>query len=62
MKLPVAKTTSFCCGRKDYSEMSVTSAQDGRDSKGLLPQAEASGIFKMPGVGVKGIPPYPYAG
>ncbi|XP_037678325.1 regucalcin isoform X1 [Choloepus didactylus] len=62
VKLPVDKTTSCCFGGKDYSEMYVTCARDGIDPEGLLRQPEAGGIFKITGLGVKGIPPYPYAG
>ncbi|XP_039072700.1 protein Jade-3 isoform X4 [Hyaena hyaena] len=62
VKLPVDKTTSCCFGGKDYSEMYVTCARDGMDPKGLLQQPQAGGIFKITGLGVKGIPPYPYAG
>ncbi|XP_077891012.1 regucalcin isoform X2 [Ictidomys tridecemlineatus] len=62
VKLPVDKTTSCCFGGKDYSEMYVTCARDGMDSESLLRQPEAGGIFKITGLGVKGIAPYPYAG
>ena len=47
VKLPVDKTTSCCFGGKDYSEMYVTCARGGLDSKGLLQQPEAGGIFKV---------------
>ncbi|XP_011378353.1 regucalcin isoform X2 [Pteropus vampyrus] len=62
VKLPVDKTTSCCFGGKDYSEMYVTCARDGIDPEGLIRQPKAGGIFKITGLGVKGIPPYPYAG
>ncbi|XP_032961825.1 regucalcin isoform X2 [Rhinolophus ferrumequinum] len=62
VKLPVDKTTSCCFGGKDYSEMYVTCARDGIDPEGLLRQPEVGGIFKITGLGIKGIPPYPYAG
>ncbi|VFV40497.1 regucalcin-like [Lynx pardinus] len=62
VKLPVDKTTSCCFGGKDYSEMYVTCARDGMDVEKLLQQPQAGGIFKITGLGVKGIPPYPYAG
>ncbi|KAM4818810.1 regucalcin isoform 1-T2 [Thomomys bottae] len=62
VKLPVEKTTSCCFGGKDYSEMYVTCARDGLDAEGLLKQPEAGGIFKITGLGVKGIAPCPYAG
>ncbi|XP_053773556.1 regucalcin isoform X4 [Desmodus rotundus] len=60
--LPVDKTTSCCFGGKFYSEMYVTCARDGMDPEGLLRQPKAGGIFKITGLGVKGIPPYPYVG
>ncbi|XP_036126527.1 regucalcin isoform X2 [Molossus molossus] len=62
VKLPVDKTTSCCFGGKDYSEMYVTCAREGMDPESLLQQPEAGGIFKITGLGVKGIPPYPYVG
>ncbi|XP_036159836.1 regucalcin isoform X2 [Myotis myotis] len=62
VKLPVDKTTSCCFGGKDYSEMYVTCARDGIGPEDLLRQPEAGGIFKITGLGVKGIPPYPFVG
>ncbi|NXY83942.1 RGN protein, partial [Alcedo cyanopectus] len=62
VKLPVDKTTSCCFGGKDYSEMYVTSASDGMDKEELSRQPQAGGIFKITGLGVKGIPPYPFGG
>ncbi|KYO41492.1 hypothetical protein Y1Q_0006286 [Alligator mississippiensis] len=62
VKLPVDKTTSCCFGGNDYSEMYVTSACQGMDDKWLSRQPQAGGIFKVTGLGVKGIPPYSYAG
>ncbi|XP_031451902.1 regucalcin [Phasianus colchicus] len=62
VKLPVDKTTSCCFGGKDYSEMYVTSASDGMDRERLSQQPQAGGVFKITGLGVKGIPPYPFAG
>uniref|UniRef100_A0A8B9PJY8 Regucalcin n=1 Tax=Apteryx owenii TaxID=8824 RepID=A0A8B9PJY8_APTOW len=62
VKLPVDKTTSCCFGGKDYSEMYVTSASEGMDKDWLSRQPQAGGIFKITGLGVKGIPPYPFAG
>ncbi|XP_027582163.2 regucalcin [Pipra filicauda] len=62
VKLPVDKTTSCCFGGKDYSEMYVTSASDGMDKEWLSRQPQAGGIFKITGLGVKGVPPYPFAG
>ncbi|XP_006881073.1 PREDICTED: regucalcin-like [Elephantulus edwardii] len=62
VKLPVDKTTSCCFGGRDYSEMYVTSARDGMNPESLLKQPEAGGIFKITGLGVKGICPCRYAG
>lgn len=62
VKLPVDKTTSCCFGGKDYSEMYVTCARDGLNAEGLLRQPDAGNIFKITGLGVKGIAPYSYAG
>ncbi|KAM6145728.1 regucalcin isoform 2-T2 [Phoenicopterus ruber ruber] len=62
VKLPVDKTTSCCFGGKDYSEMYVTSASDGMDKGWLSRQPQAGGVFKITGLGVKGVPPYPFAG
>ncbi|XP_052520814.1 regucalcin [Tympanuchus pallidicinctus] len=62
VKLPADKTTSCCFGGRDYSEMYVTSASDGMDRERLSQQPQAGGVFKITGLGVKGIPPYPFAG
>lgn len=62
VKLPVDKTTSCCFGGKDYSEMYVTSATDGMDEAMRARQPQSGGIFKITGLGVKGIPPYSFGG
>ncbi|XP_066522521.1 regucalcin [Hoplias malabaricus] len=62
VKLPVAKTTSCCFGGKDYTDLYVTSACKGMDEESKTQQPEYGGIFKVSGLGVKGIPPYSFAG
>ncbi|KFV68944.1 Regucalcin [Dryobates pubescens] len=62
LKLPVDKTTSCCFGGKDYSEMYVTSASVEMDKEYLARQPQAGRIFKITGLGVKGVPPNPFAG
>ncbi|XP_068929032.1 regucalcin [Petaurus breviceps papuanus] len=62
VKLPTEKTTSCCFGGKDYSELYVTSARDGLDPDKLSRQPEAGRIFKITGLGVKGIAPHTFAG
>ncbi|XP_066562165.1 regucalcin [Amia ocellicauda] len=62
VKLPVEKTTSCSFGGKDYSELYVTTACEGMDQDLVVKQPEAGGIFKITGLGVKGIPPNFFAG
>ncbi|KAG9492285.1 regucalcin-like [Eleutherodactylus coqui] len=62
VKLPVDKVTSCGFGGKDYSELYVTSASDGMDEAWKARQPQAGGIFKITGLGVKGIPPTAFAG
>ncbi|XP_006009938.1 regucalcin isoform X2 [Latimeria chalumnae] len=62
VRLPADKTTSCCFGGKDYSELYVTSAYEGMDEEWMAKQPQAGGIFKITGLGVKGIPPYSFAG
>ncbi|XP_053240063.1 regucalcin-like [Podarcis raffonei] len=62
VKLPVAETTSCSFGGNDYSELYVTSASQGLNEASLSGQPKAGNIFKITGLGVKGIPPNSYAG
>ncbi|XP_020372861.2 regucalcin-like [Rhincodon typus] len=62
VKLPVSKTTSCCFGGKDYSDLYVTTATKRMDEESLQKEPLAGGIFKVTGLGVKGIPPYSYVG
>nr|XP_013805864.1 PREDICTED: regucalcin-like [Apteryx mantelli mantelli] len=59
--LPTSRITSCCFGGKDYSEMYVTSAYDGLDEMALAKEPQAGEIFKITGLGVKGIPQNFYA-
>uniref|UniRef100_A0A8C6YX06 Regucalcin n=1 Tax=Nothoprocta perdicaria TaxID=30464 RepID=A0A8C6YX06_NOTPE len=59
--LPASRITSCCFGGKDYSEMYVTSAYDGLDEAALAKEPQAGEIFKITGLGVKGIPQNFYA-
>ncbi|XP_075599057.1 regucalcin isoform X2 [Balearica regulorum gibbericeps] len=61
VKLPTPRITSCCFGGKDYSEMYVTSAYDGLDEATLAKEPHAGEIFKITGLGVKGIPQNFYA-
>ncbi|XP_018605483.1 regucalcin [Scleropages formosus] len=62
VKLPVDKVTSCCFGGKDYSDLYVTTASYGMDDQAIARQPEAGYIFKVTGLGVKGIPPNSFAG
>uniref|UniRef100_A0A8D0KP24 Regucalcin n=1 Tax=Salvator merianae TaxID=96440 RepID=A0A8D0KP24_SALMN len=62
VKLPVSATTSCSFGGKDYSELYVTSACQGMDDAALSQEPKAGNIFRITGLGVKGIPPHSYAG
>ncbi|XP_060091083.1 regucalcin-like isoform X1 [Heteronotia binoei] len=62
VKMPVSRITSCCFGGKDYSEMYITSAYDGLNRTALAKEPQAGEIFKVTGLGVKGIPQYYFAG
>ncbi|OCT92514.1 hypothetical protein XELAEV_18015571mg [Xenopus laevis] len=62
VKLPTDKTTSCCFGGPDYSEMYVTSACEGMDEELKKRQPQSGGIYKITGLGVKGIAPTAFAG
>uniref|UniRef100_A0AAY5E841 Regucalcin n=1 Tax=Electrophorus electricus TaxID=8005 RepID=A0AAY5E841_ELEEL len=62
VQLPVAKITSCCFGGKNYSDLYITSATKGMDEEALAKQPEAGSIFKVTGLGVKGIPSYSFSG
>ncbi|XP_040281090.1 regucalcin-like [Bufo bufo] len=62
VKLPVDKITCCAFGGKDYCEMYVTSAYYGMDEEWRARQPQSGGIYKITGLGVKGIPPNAFAG
>ncbi|XP_053163215.1 regucalcin-like isoform X1 [Hemicordylus capensis] len=62
VQMPASRITSCSFGGKDYSEMYVTSATDGLDAAALAKEPQAGEIFKVTGLGVKGIPQYYFAG
>lgn len=62
VRLPVQRTTSCCFGGADYSDLYVTSAYQGMDQSEMAKQPQAGCIFKISGLGVKGIPSNPFAG
>ncbi|XP_035250114.1 regucalcin isoform X1 [Anguilla anguilla] len=62
VKLPVDKTTSCCFGGRDYSDLYVTSAYKGMDQDYLAKQPQTGCVFRITGLGVKGIPSNAFAG
>ncbi|XP_062303712.1 regucalcin [Osmerus eperlanus] len=62
VKLPVQKTTSCCFGGRNYSDLYVTSAYLGMDESDLAKQPQAGCVFKVTGLGTKGIPTNSFAG
>nr|XP_020652480.1 regucalcin-like isoform X2 [Pogona vitticeps] len=62
VKMPASRITSCCFGGKDYSEMYVTSATDGLGKVALTKEPNAGEIFKITGLGVKGVPQQYFTG
>ncbi|XP_048855303.1 regucalcin [Brienomyrus brachyistius] len=62
VKLPVDKITSCCFGGKDFCDLYVTSASYGMDDAALACQPEAGSVFKITGLGAKGMAPYSFEG
>lgn len=62
VRLPVQRTTSCCFGGVDYSDLYVTSGYVGMDESDMARQPQAGCIFKISGLGVKGIPSTTFAG
>nr|XP_023656806.1 regucalcin [Paramormyrops kingsleyae] len=62
LRLPVDKITSCCFGGKDFCDLYVTSASEGLDDDALAGQPEAGSVFKITGLGAKGIAPYSFEG
>ncbi|KAI4889782.1 hypothetical protein NFI96_030809 [Prochilodus magdalenae] len=62
VKFPVVITTSCCFGGKDYSDLYVTTAYSGLDEETRAQQPDSGCIFKVSGLGVKGLPAFSFAG
>lgn len=62
ISLPVTKTTSYCFGGPDYSELYVTSASLGLSQSESKQQPLAGSTFRVTGLGVKGRPSYAFSG
>ncbi|XP_028935728.1 regucalcin-like isoform X1 [Ornithorhynchus anatinus] len=62
VKLPTPRVTSCCFGGPDHRDLFVTSASDGLGPDELRAQPQAGHIFKITGLGVKGVPQCAFAG
>ncbi|XP_075415830.1 regucalcin-like [Tenrec ecaudatus] len=60
--MPVSRVTSCCFGGPEYSDLYVTSASDGLSADQLSREPQAGHVFKVTGLGVKGIPQCRFAG
>ncbi|XP_077891333.1 regucalcin-like isoform X2 [Ictidomys tridecemlineatus] len=62
LKMPVSRVTSCCFGGADYSDLYVTSAADSLSPEQLLREPQAGHVFKVTGLGVRGLASRPFAG
>nr|XP_010600829.1 regucalcin-like [Loxodonta africana] len=62
VNMPVSRVTSCCFGGPHYSDLYVTSASDGLSAEQLSREPQAGYIFKVTGLGSKGIPSRPFTG
>nr|XP_027780854.1 regucalcin-like [Marmota flaviventris] len=62
LEMPVSRVTSCCFGGADYSDLYVTSAADSLSPEQLLREPQAGHVFKVTGLGVRGLASRPFAG
>lgn len=62
VELPVAKPTSCAFGGPDYRSLFVTTARVGLDESDLRAQPDAGKVLRIDGLGVQGMPSFPYRG
>jgi sugar lactone lactonase YvrE len=60
--LPVTRPTSCAFGGPDCATLFVTSARNGLDDDELARQPDAGRLFRVEGLGVRGMPVLPYRG
>ncbi|KAM5128036.1 regucalcin-like isoform 2-T2 [Callospermophilus lateralis] len=54
-EMPVSRVMSCCFGGADYSDLYVTSAADSLSPEQLLQEPQAGHVFKVLGLGVRGL-------
>ncbi|KAM5175546.1 regucalcin-like [Callospermophilus lateralis] len=54
-EVPVSRVTSCCFGGADYSDLNMTSAADSLSPEQLLQEPQAGHVFKVLGLGVRGL-------
>jgi sugar lactone lactonase YvrE len=62
VRLPVDRPTSCAFGGPDRATLLVTTARAGLDEVALARQPEAGRVFRIDGLGVRGMPCAPYRG
>jgi sugar lactone lactonase YvrE len=62
VRLPVERPTSCAFGGPDRATLFVTTAQAGLDEVALARQPDAGHVFRIDGLGVRGMPCMPYRG
>ena len=62
VRLPVERPTSCAFGGPDCATLFVTTARAGLDEVALARQPEAGHVFRVDGLGVRGVPCAPYRG
>ncbi|XP_045402544.1 regucalcin-like [Lemur catta] len=62
VEMPVSRVTSCCFGGPSYTELYVTSAADGLGPEQLPQEPQAGHVFKVTGLGVRGVAPHCFAG
>jgi len=62
VELPVARPTSCVFGGPDHATLFVTSARADLDEEALALQPDAGRLFAIEGLGVRGLPTFPYRG
>lgn len=62
VRLPVERPTSCAFGGADLATLFVTTARAGLDDNARARQPDSGRLFSIAGLGVRGIPSYPYRG
>ncbi|XP_062941284.1 regucalcin-like [Cynocephalus volans] len=62
VEMPVSRVTSCCFWGTEYADLYVSSAADGLSLEQLLQEPQTGHVFKVTGLGVRGVAARPYTG